>query len=213
MKIDDHHFQYNVRTLLEDAKAEADRRCAHEEDDTAKIINEIEQWVWEFVAESNERYDEKVRAERQALFDSLNAAADRVWEESLEHQEIHQQHLEHEEHALEYFLKDCVKGLKHLFNRYGYISPQFTEKTSYGHEVIKKGPVDPEKVVDTLQADPNAIHKKDDDDDLKSWKDQGEACYGEDCEIVEEPEDESRSSCSGSSCADPHKIDKDHEEI
>lgn len=125
MKIDDHHFQYNVRTLLEDAKAEADRRCAHEEDDTAKIIDGIEQWVWDFVAESNTRYDDKVRAERQALFESLNAAADRVWEESLEHQEIHEQHLEHEEHALEYFLKDCVKGLKHLFNRYGYVSPQF----------------------------------------------------------------------------------------
>ena len=27
-KIEDHHFQYNVRSLLEDAKAEADRRCS-----------------------------------------------------------------------------------------------------------------------------------------------------------------------------------------
>jgi hypothetical protein len=174
MKIDDHHFQYNVRTLLEDAKAEADRRCAHEEVDTDKIIDGIEQWVWDFVEESTNRYDAKVQAEREALFESLNAAADRVWEESLEHQEIHEQHLEHEEHALEYFLKDCVKGLKHLFNRYGYVSPQFTEKHAHGyggyHGHNAEGPVDAEKVVHTLRADPNNVHKnKDDDDDLKSW--------------------------------------------
>jgi hypothetical protein len=174
MKIDDHHFQYNVRTLLEDAKAEADRRCAHEEVDTDKIIDGIEQWVWDFVEESTNRYDAKVQAEREALFESLNAAADRVWEESLEHQEIHEQHLEHEEHALEYFLKDCVKGLKHLFNRYGYVSPQFTEKHAHGyggyHGHDTEGPVDAEKIVHTLRADPNNVHKnKDDDDDLKSW--------------------------------------------
>ena len=31
-QIQDHHFQYNVRSLLENAKAEADRRFVHEED-------------------------------------------------------------------------------------------------------------------------------------------------------------------------------------
>ena len=54
------------------------------------------------------------------------------------------------------FLKDCVKGLKHLFNRYGYVSPQFTEAHQHGagypHEhVVDK--VDPGALVSTLQAD------------------------------------------------------------
>ena len=31
-QISDHHFQYNVRSLLESAKDEADRRFVHEED-------------------------------------------------------------------------------------------------------------------------------------------------------------------------------------
>jgi hypothetical protein len=127
-KIEDHHFQYNVRTLLEDAKAEADRRCAHEDHDTNAIVDGVEAWVWDFTTESMERYNEKVKAEREALAAGLNAAADRVWEDAGEHQAILDEHQEHEKHALEYFVKDCVKGLKHLFNRYGYVSPQFEEK-------------------------------------------------------------------------------------
>jgi len=121
-KIDDHHFQYNVRTLLEDAKAEADRRCAHEDHDTNALIDGVEEWVWDFVEESTSRYNDKVKAEREALADGLAAAADRVWEAAAEHKQILSQHQQHEAHALEYFLKDCVKGLKHLFNRYGYES-------------------------------------------------------------------------------------------
>lgn len=127
-KIEDHHFQYNVRTLLEDAKAEADRRCAHEDHDTNAIVDGIETWVWDFVEESIDRYTAKVKAEREGLASGLGAAADRVWEESGEHQAILGEHHEHEKVALEHFLEDCVKGLKHLFNRYGYVSPQFEEK-------------------------------------------------------------------------------------
>ena len=162
-KIEDHHFQYNVRSLLEDAKAEADRRCAHEDHDTNAIVDGIEAWVWDFVEESIERYNAKVKAERDALAAGLNGAADRLWEESGEHQDILDEHQEHERHALEYFLKDCVKGLKHLFNRYGYVSPQFEEKehqhgTGYPHAHINTD-IDPKQVVDTLHPDPHNIHK------------------------------------------------------
>ena len=158
-KIEDHHFQYNVRSLLEDAKAEADRRCAHEDHDTNAIVDGIEAWVWDFVDESIDRYTAKVKAERDALAAGLNAAADRLWEESGEHQEILAEHQEHERHALEYFLKDCVKGLKHLFNRYGYVSPQFEEKehqhgTGYPHAHINTE-INPKDVVDTLHPDPH----------------------------------------------------------
>ena len=162
-KIEDHHFQYNVRSLLEDSKAEADRRCAHEDHDTNAIVDGIEAWVWDFTTESIERYTEKVKAEREALAAGLNAAADRVWEDAGEHQAILSEHQEHEKHALEYFVKDCVKGLKHLFNRYGYVSPQFEEKehqhgTGYPHAHVNTD-IDPEKVVETLQVDPDNTHK------------------------------------------------------
>ena len=162
-KIEDHHFQYNVRTLLEEAKAEADRRCAHEDHDTNAIVDGIEAWVWDFTTESIERYTDKVKAEREALAAGLNAAADRVWEDAGEHQGELGEHQEHEKHALEYFVKDCVKGLKHLFNRYGYVSPQFEEKehqhgTGYPHAHVNTD-IDPEKVVDTLHIDPDNKHK------------------------------------------------------
>ena len=162
-KIEDHHFQYNVRSLLEDAKAEADRRCAHEDHDTNAIVDGIEAWVWDFTTESMERYTEKVKAEREALAAGLNAAADRVWEDAGEHQAILAEHQEHEKHALDYFVKDCVKGLKHLFNRYGYVSPQFEKKehqhgTGYPHAHINTD-LDPEEVVETLHVDPDNIHK------------------------------------------------------
>ena len=89
------------------------------------------------------------------------------------------EHQEHEKDALEYFLKDCVKGLKHLFNRYGYISPSFQEPQP-------RGGVDADELVDTLGPDPDNIHKQkelhekekaaaDSDDELESWKDQGAA--------------------------------------
>jgi hypothetical protein len=163
-KIDDHHFQYNVRSLLEDAKAEADRRCAHEEHDSHEIIDGIEQWVWDFVEESVARFEGKVTAERAALAEGLNSAADRVWDESREHGEILAQHQEHEKTALEFFLKDCVKGLKHLFNRYGYVSPAFAaveHQHGYGqpHSHVA-GEVDAAKLVHTLG--PNG-----DDDHIK----------------------------------------------
>lgn len=179
-KIEDHHFQYNVRTLLEDAKAEADQRCAHEEDNTGELIDDIEEWVWDFVQESTIRYNDKVKAEREALAAGLAAAADRLWEGAAEDQEELNEHQEHEKHALEYFLKDCVKGLKHLFNRYGYVSPSFQEPQP-------RGGVDASEVVDTLGPDPDNIHKQkelherekaqndSDDDELESWKDQGAA--------------------------------------
>jgi hypothetical protein len=162
-KIEDHHFQYNVRTLLEDAKAEADRRCAHEDHDTNAVVDGIETWVWDFVEESIERYTGKVKAEREALAEGLNAAADRLWEASGEHQAILEEHQEHERHAFEYFVKDCVKGLKHLFNRYGYVSPQFEEPEhqhgyGYPHSHINTD-IDPKAVVDTLGPDPDNIHK------------------------------------------------------
>lgn len=162
-KIGDHHFQYNVRTLLEEAKGEADRRCAHEDHDTNAIVDGIEAWVFDFTRESIERYTEKVKAEREALAAGLNAAADRVWEDAGEHQTILDEHQEHEKHALEYFVKDCVKGLKHLFNRYGYVSPQFEEKehqhgTGYPHAHVNVE-LDPEEIVDTLHVDPDNRHK------------------------------------------------------
>ena len=167
-KIEDHHFQYNVRTLLEDAKAEADRRCAHEEDGAGDAIDGIEEWVWDFVEESTIRYNEKVKAEREALAAGLNAAGDRLWEALNEDQEVNAEHQEHERHALDYFLKDCIKGLKHLFNRYGYVSPQFQEDEN---KQVKK--INAKKIVNTLGPDPDDEHKvKDDDDSLKSWEDQ-----------------------------------------
>lgn len=196
-KIDDHHFQYNVRTLLEDAKAEADRRCAHEEHDTGAIIDGMEQWVADFTAESVARVEEKVSAERAALADGLNAAADRVWEEGQEHGDILAQHQAHEKTALEFFLKDCVKGLKHLFNRYGYVSPAFAAVehqhgfgTAHSHVAAN---VDAKKVVNTLG--PNG-------DDHHVRVGQYEEAEGE-WEGAE-----SRSSCTGSSCANP--LEKDH---
>jgi len=284
-KIDDHHFQYNVRSLLEDAKAEADRRCAHDEHDAHELIDGIEEWVWDFVEESTERYNDKVKAEREALADGLNGAADRVWEEAADGQSILKEHQEHERHALEYFLKDCVKGLKHLFNRYGYVSPQFTEAHQHGagypHEHVVDQ-VDAHKLVASLATDPhdpdkhkdknNDGHHDEYEDEVKSWKGsrsksgngdgkgeaecEGEECCwcicegedccaaigegeecgegedfdplacegeGEDCEILcecpeeklhlPEPSDESRSSCTGSSCDNPHIIDHNHDAI
>lgn len=202
-KIDDHHFQYNVRTLLEDAKAEADRRCAHEEHDTGAIIDGIEQWVWDFTEESVARVEEKVRAERAALAEGLNAAADRAWEEAQEHGEILAQHQAHEKTALEFFLKDCVKGLKHLFNRYGYVSPAFAaveHQHGFGqpHQHVAAN-VDAEKLVHTLGPNGRDDHAK-----------PAEADY----DAQEAPEElESRSSCTGSSCANPLEIDHDHAEI
>lgn len=159
-KIDDHHFQYNVRSLLEDAKAEADRRCAHEEHDTHAAVDSVEQWVWDFVEESVARFEDKVSAERAALSDGLNAAADRLWEEFREHGDILAQHQAHEKTALEFFLKDCVKGLKHLFNRYGYESPAFAaveHQHGYGqpHAHVAAG-VEADKLVHTLG--PNKDH-------------------------------------------------------
>lgn len=197
-KIDDHHFQYNVRTLLEDAKAEADRRCAHEEHDTGAIIDGIEQWVWDFTEESVSRVEEKISAERAALAEGLNAAADRVWEEAQEHGDILAQHQAHEKTALEFFLKDCVKGLKHLFNRYGYVSPAFAAVehqhgfgTAHTHVAAN---VDAAKVVDTLGPNGDKHHAK-----PGSYE-------------PEEPEweQESRSSCTGSSCANPLEVDHGH---
>lgn len=209
-KIDDHHFQYNVRTLLEDAKAEADRRCAHEEHGTNEIIDGIEEWVWDFVEESILRYNDKVKAERGALAEGLAAAADRFWEETGEHQDIHEQHQEHEKHQFEFFLNDCVKGLKHLFNRYGYISPQFAEKphqhgTGAEHSHVPTE-IDAAKLVSSLQVDPDAVHKETglDTDDIHSW---------EGLNDDEEESDESRSSCYGSECENPLVIDHDHKEI
>ena len=163
-KIADHHFQYNVRSLLEDAKAEADRRCAHEDHDTNAIVDGIEAWTWDFTEESIMRYTDKVKAERDALAAGLHGASDRLWEEAGEHQDILNEHQEHERHALEYFLKDCVKGLKHLFNRYGYVSPQFEEKehqhgTGYPHAHVNTN-LDAAEVVETLHADPDNIHKQ-----------------------------------------------------
>jgi len=178
-QIEDHHFQYNVRTLLEDAKAEADQRCELEEENTGELIDDIEEWVWDFVQESTIRYNDKVKAEREALAAGLAAAADRLWEGAAEDQEALNEHQEHEKHALDYFLKDCVKGLKHLFNRYGYVSPSFQEPQP-------KGGVDADELVNTLGPDPNNIHKQkelqerehgldSDDESLQSWKDQGAA--------------------------------------
>ena len=200
-KIDDHHFQYNVRSLLEDAKAEADRRCAHEEHDSHAIIDGIEQWVWDFVEESVHRFEDKVKAERAALADGLNAAADRVWEEAQEHGAILAQHQEHEKTALEFFLKDCVKGLKHLFNRYGYESPAFAaveHQHGYGqpHSHVA-GEVDAEKLVHTLGPNGN---KEEPSEQSDRYEDS----------LVD---DESRSSCTGSSCANPLEVDHAHATI
>ena len=83
-KIEDHHFQYNVRSLLEDAKAEADRRCSHEDHDTNAIVDGIEAWTWDFTSESMTRYTNKVEAERQALADGLNGASDSLWRDQTE---------------------------------------------------------------------------------------------------------------------------------
>ena len=201
-KIDDHHFQYNVRSLLEDAKAEADRRCAHEDHDTNEIIDDIENWVWDFVEESIDRFNGKVTAERAALAEGLNNAADRVWEESQEHGEILAQHQEHEKTALEFYLKDCVKALKHLFNRYGYVSPAFEaveHQHGYGqpHSHVA-GEVDAQKLVHTLG--PNG-----DDDHTKPPKGYEAAKPTGDLE--------ERSSCTGSSCENPLEVDHDHKEI
>jgi hypothetical protein len=200
-KIDDHHFQYNVRSLLEDAKAEADRRCAHEEHDTHAIIDDIEEWVFEFVDESITRFEGKVKAERAALNEGLNSAADRVWEESQEHGDILAQHQEHEKTALEFYLKDCVKGLKHLFNRYGYVSPAFEaieHQHGYGqpHSHVA-GEVDAEKLVHTLG--PNGDDHTKPNKGYKAAKPTGDL--------------EERSSCTGSSCDNPLEIDHDHKEI
>jgi len=200
-KIDDHHFQYNVRSLLEDAKAEADRRAAHEEHDTGAIIDGIEQWVWDFTEESVRRVEEKVKAERAALADGLNAAADRVWEEAREHGDILAQHQAHEKTALEFFLKDCVKGLKHLFNRYGYVSPAFAaveHQHGYGqpHDHVAAN-VDATKLVNTLGKNDDKHHTK-----PKEY-----------APTLPFHENESRSSCTGSSCDNPLEIDHDHSEI
>jgi hypothetical protein len=200
-KIDDHHFQYNVRTLLEDAKAEADRRAAHEEHDTGALIDGIEQWVWDFTEESIARVEEKIRAERAALADGLNAAADRAWEEAQELGEILAQHQAHEKTALEFFLKDCVKGLKHLFNRYGYVSPAFAaveHQHGYGQpHTHVAGTVDAGDLVDTLGPNGRDDHAK-----PSEYKEESE-----------HHETESRSSCTGSSCENPLDIDHDHGEI
>ena len=77
-KIEDHHFQYNVRSLLEDAKAEADRRCSHEDHDTNALIDGVEEWVWDFVEESTIRYSEKVKAERDEYFEKLMRVRNRI---------------------------------------------------------------------------------------------------------------------------------------
>ena len=202
-KIDDHHFQYNVRTLLEDAKGEADRRCAHEEHDTGALIDDIEQWVWDFAEESVSRFQDKVAAERAALAEGLNAAADRLWEGSAEHGEILAQHQAHEKTALEFFLKDCVKGLKHLFNRYGYVSPAFEEvEHQHGYSVPHTHHTtdfEAKKVVHTLQEN----HR---------FEEHSEQTHPDDSSSGES-NDESRSSCTGSSCDDPRVIDHAHEEI
>jgi len=199
-KIDDHHFQYNVRSLLEDAKGEADRRCAHEEHDTHEVIDGIEQWVWDFVEESIARFEGKVTAERAALAEGLNAAADRVWEGAAEHGDILAEHQEHEKTALEFFLKDCVKGLKHLFNRYGYVSPAFAaveHQHGYGQpHAHVAGEVDASKLVATLGPNGKVDKPKPGSHPVDALVD-----------------DEERSSCTGSSCANPLEIDHHHDEI
>ena len=159
----------------------------------------------------------------------LNDFADDVWVAAVEDQKYLKEFHEEETQALDYFLKDCVKGLKHLFRRYGYSSPLFTAEHHhqafipyYQSEQLKV--IDAEtaaKIVDTLEKEPkhSGHHKEEpeeddhegypDDASLKSWENQGAA----ECpEGVECEEDESRSSCTGSSCANPLEIEH-HEPI
>ena len=164
-KIEDHHFQYNVRSLLEDAKAEADRRCSHEDHDTNAIIDGVEAWTWDFTSESMDRYTGKVQAERQALSDGLHGASDRLWGDQSEHMQKLEEHQEHEKKAFEYYIEDCVKGLKHLFTRYGYVSPQFETKqhqhgTGYPHSHNKRAAdLKADDLVDTLAPDSREYRK------------------------------------------------------
>ena len=199
-KIEDHHFQYNVRSLLEDAKAEADRRCSHEDHDTNAIIDGVEAWTWDFTSESMDRYTNKVEAERQALADGLNGASDSLWRDQSEHMAKLEEHQEHEQRAFEYYLEDCVKALKHLFTRYGYVSPQFEEKQTqhgadYPHAHNKKQrDLVAGDIVDTLAPDSREyreLHKVGENED-DVWKSEASAVV-----------DESRSSCTGSECDNP----------
>merc|ERR1712151_1118610 len=97
---------------------------------------------------------------------------------------------------------DCVKALKHLFNRYGYVSPAFEaveHQHGYGqpHSHVA-GEVDAQKLVHTLG--PNG-----DDDHTKPNKGYEAAKPTGDLE--------ERSSCTGSSCENPLEVDHDHKEI
>ena len=209
-KIEDHHFQYNVRSLLEDAKAEADRRCSHEDHDTNAIIDGVEAWSWDFTSESMDRYTDKVEAERMALSDGLNGASDRLWGDQTEHMQKLGEHQEHEKKAFEYYVEDCIKGLKHLFTRYGYVSPQFETKqhqhgADYPHAHNKKQKdLVAADLVETLAPDSREYRKLHEvgaeEDDV--WKSDGVSSS--------DPSEESRSSCTGSECANPVILDNGH---
>ena len=211
-KIEDHHFQYNVRSLLEDAKAEADRRCSHEDHDTNAIIDGIEAWSWDFTSESMTRYSNKVEAERQALADGLNGASDSLWRDQTEHMAKLEEHQEHEKKAFEYYIEDCIKGLKHLFTRYGYVSPQFETKehqhgADYPHAHNKKQKdLNAEDIVETLTPDEREYRKLHDIEQGSAhdsvWKSESTATVNE-----------SRSSCTGSECANPVVLDTHHKTI
>lgn len=59
-QIKDHQFQYNVRTLLEKAKDEADRRFVDEEDKAYEQIDVIEEWAEEWTESAVDSYYEKI---------------------------------------------------------------------------------------------------------------------------------------------------------
>jgi len=204
IKIDDHHFQYNVRTLLEDSKAEADRRCAHEEVDTKALIDELERWVATWVDETIRSYDAHTDAERQRLRAALQEASNAVDEYFANDRDILARFQEDETHALEFQLQDCVKGLRHLFNRYGYTSPQF-EDDSYTHRHFHAeqhghdNSVQPGAIVETLEKDPENPQTSG-----TPWAPEVEAPPSS---------GKSRSSCHGEECGDPTALDHNHPAI